>query len=207
MEINNLYLGIAGAAALTVLVLGARSGTSQWQRYIAAVQRLNGRKLLASQIQSIVGICEAWKKEGDGDERKLIYILATSFHESRLQNIAERRDKPSGKVWKMQEAYWHTGYYGRGLSQLTWRLNYEQFGRLLGIDLVGNPDLALKPDVGAKILVIGMVRGLFRKGHSLARYFAKDKEDVWNARNITNGGLFNTDKITDHYWKLKSYLK
>lgn len=42
-------------------------------------------------------------------------------------------------------------YRGRGLIQLTGKSNYEKFGKLLGIDLVENPDLANDPDVAAKI--------------------------------------------------------
>jgi putative chitinase len=42
-------------------------------------------------------------------------------------------------------------YRGRGLIQLTGKANYEKFGKLLGIDLVENPDLANDPDVAAKI--------------------------------------------------------
>ncbi len=36
-------------------------------------------------------------------------------------------------------------YYGHGYVQLTWNKNYEKYGLLLGIDLVGNPSLALDP--------------------------------------------------------------
>ena len=36
-------------------------------------------------------------------------------------------------------------YFGRGLVQLTGKGNYEAYGKILGIDLVNKPDLALKP--------------------------------------------------------------
>ena len=44
-------------------------------------------------------------------------------------------------------------YVGRGLVQLTWRGNYAKAGAALGLDLVRNPDLALEPEVAARILV------------------------------------------------------
>lgn len=52
-------------------------------------------------------------------------------------------------------------YRGRGDSQITGKGNYAKFGKLLGLDLVGNPDKVLEVDVAAAILVIGLVRGLF----------------------------------------------
>merc|ERR1711871_544141 len=42
-------------------------------------------------------------------------------------------------------------YKGRGYIQLTGRANYRTFGRALGLDLEGNPNLALQPAVAAKV--------------------------------------------------------
>ena len=42
-------------------------------------------------------------------------------------------------------------YRGRGLIQLTGKNNYEKYGKLLGMDLVGNPDAASDPAVAQKI--------------------------------------------------------
>ena len=44
-------------------------------------------------------------------------------------------------------------YRGRGLNQLTGRSNYEHIGKVIGVDLVSNPDLANDPEVAAKIAV------------------------------------------------------
>ena len=65
------------------------------------------------------------------------------------------------------KSYWNkdedTGkaYYGRGFVQLTHKVNYSKFSRLLGRDLVNNPDIALDPEIAALILVIGMRDGIF----------------------------------------------
>jgi putative chitinase len=45
-------------------------------------------------------------------------------------------------------------YRGRGYIHLTGRENYERIGKALGIDLVGNPDLATRPDLAAQIALI-----------------------------------------------------
>ena len=42
-------------------------------------------------------------------------------------------------------------YHGRGLIQLTGKNNYKQYGELLGIDLVNNPELANDPVIAQKI--------------------------------------------------------
>lgn len=42
-------------------------------------------------------------------------------------------------------------YRGRGLIQLTGKSNYEKYSKLLGVDLVNNPDLLLKPEISAAV--------------------------------------------------------
>ena len=43
-------------------------------------------------------------------------------------------------------------YHGRGYIQLTGRANYRAYGRKLGLPLEDRPGLAMRPDVGARIL-------------------------------------------------------
>jgi len=45
-------------------------------------------------------------------------------------------------------------YRGRGLIQLTGKSNYEKYGKLIGADLVKDPDLANDPDIAAKLAAI-----------------------------------------------------
>ena len=120
------------------------------------------------------------------DERMLAYVLSTAIGESGLYPIKEYRAAEGTWLWDVQNRYWYTGYYGRGYVQLTWESNYAKFGQLLGIDLVGNPDLALNPYYAGQIICIGMYRGLFT-GVSLQTYFTAGGADWVNARRIVNG--------------------
>lgn len=45
-------------------------------------------------------------------------------------------------------------YHGRGFIQLTGRANYRHFGNNLGVDLEGNPDMALEPKTSARVLAL-----------------------------------------------------
>lgn len=45
-------------------------------------------------------------------------------------------------------------FMGRGIFQCTGRANYAAYGKRLGIDLLGNPDLAERPDISVRIAVM-----------------------------------------------------
>jgi len=77
-------------------------------------------------------------------------------------------------------------FCGRGYVQLTGRANYTNWKTKLGVNLVGNPDLAMDAKVAVKILFEGMEAGSFT-GKKFANYFSKTVEDWRNARRIING--------------------
>lgn len=133
------------------------------------------------------------QKQGVTNKAQLAYILATTVHESGagkyMQEIA------SGSAYEGRRDLGNTQsgdgvrFKGRGYVQITGRNNYRDWGKRLGMDLVGNPSLAERPEVAAKILVGGMKMGTFT-GKKLDDYINGSKTDFNGARRIVNG----TDK-------------
>ena len=72
-------------------------------------------------------------------------------------------------------------YRGRGAIQLTGRANYARYGRLLGVDLEGNPALAAEPGCAFRVAAV-----YWKTHHCNARADAGDFEGVTRA---VNGGL------------------
>ena len=69
-------------------------------------------------------------------------FVAQIGHESiDLTHTAEINE---GKVGNKKPAYWP--YFGRGYIQVTWRKNYEDCGKALGLDLIAQPELLELPE-------------------------------------------------------------
>ena len=77
-------------------------------------------------------------------------------------------------------------FKGRGYVQITGRRNYTDWSRRLGVDLVGNPQMAQDPRIASRILVEGMMRGTFT-GRGLGDYVGNGRADFVNARRTVNG--------------------
>lgn len=126
------------------------------------------------------------------------YLLATAFHETArtMQPITERgtlsyfhRYEPDTAIGRrLGNVRAGDGYLfrGRGYVQITGRANYANAGQKLGLDLVGNPDLALRGEIAADIMVRGAVEGWFT-GRKLADYLDRSPPDYVNARRVING--------------------
>lgn len=99
----------------------------------------------------------------------------------------------------VREAYWldenwraanlrYYPWYGRGFVQLTWQSNYERYGKMIGVDLLSDPDLAMRPDVAALVMA-----AYFRdKGVDLACN-ARDWSEV---RRLVQGAYAGLDTLT-----------
>lgn len=151
------------------------------------------------QVNGFEAIFNEWDARGHSDIRWLSYMLATAWHETATQMQAIE-EFGKGKNYKYGKKIKHSGvsyiapnklYYGRGLVQLTWYENYELMGRLLGIDLLKNPELALALDTAVKIMFEGMLRGASSigdfTGKCLEMYFNDKVNNPIAARKIING--------------------
>ncbi|NTB96930.1 hypothetical protein G6M84_10415 [Agrobacterium tumefaciens] len=171
-----------------------------------------GGRLTDGQVKGMKRLFDEWRFYGLfglAPREYLAYTLASEFRETggRMQPVRETLassdagaikalDKAyaAGKLGQVKEPYWRKdkdgkSWYGRGRIQITHKRNYEKLGKRLGVDLVGNPDLALDPVISARITIIGMLEGLFT-GKKLSHYFSASKSDPVGARRIVNG----TDK-------------
>lgn len=169
-----------------------------------------GGSLSQSQVDGINALLNAWASLGDGDNRKLAYVLATTFHETAqtMQPIYEEGSRdyfnkyepgtPLGK--ELGNTIRGDGFLfrGRGFVQLTGRANYLKAGRALALDLAGTPDLALELSVAARVAFRGMTEGWFT-GKKLGDYFTPTACDYLDARRIING--------TDQAGKIAVYAK
>ena len=122
------------------------------------------------------------------DPGHIAYVLTTSSLESQHKPQKEWKAPEGSVLWeRAQKFYWPSGFYGRGFVQLTLEDNYRKWQNKLGIPLLTDPDLALKADVAARILAVGMRDGLFT-GKKLSDYGAGASYDVGGARDIVNPG-------------------
>lgn len=134
------------------------------------------------------------------------YALATAWHETAqtMEPIKEfggpnyffRRYDPQGQRPDIAKRLGNTQpgdgarFCGRGYVQLTGRSNYASAAAKLGVDLVANPDLAMRADLAAKVLFWGMTTGAFtgrRLGDMLPAGRAAVKPEFVQARRIING--------------------
>lgn len=167
---------------------------------------LFGGKLTQSQVNGMNGIFDAFERFKFTDKRWLAYMLGTAYHETAktmmpIEEYGKGKNYDYGKKLKRgrgkdSRVPYETPdklYYGRGHVQLTWYENYELLGKLLNIDLLNKPELALDPYISGEIMAKGMSSGLFT-GKKLSDYFNSKGSDWVNARRIING-MDKADKI------------
>ncbi|WP_414902452.1 hypothetical protein ACMT1E_04280 [Sphingomonas flavalba] len=119
------------------------------------------------------------------------YGLATAYHETAKTMAPVREAYWLSEEWRRKNLRYYP-HYGRGYVQLTWPANYARVDRDLDLRgaLIADPDLALRPDIAAQVLVRGMTEGWFSEGHSLAIHLPVERAALapfTAARAIING--------------------
>lgn len=157
----------------------------------------------------------ALRGASEAPQKQAAYILATSYWESALTFLPVREglaktdqdardyvcslyDQDKIRINYAKPAPNGQAFYGRGYVQLTWEKNYRAIGdHLLGDPelFYQDPDLVMRPDLAAIIMVRGMVDGIFTQ-HRLSDYINRDKCDYVNARQTVNR-MDRAERIAD----------
>lgn len=189
---------------------------------------LFGGKLIATQVSGIERLIDAWEKFGYGLDTGCSYILAVSYHETgrRMQPVRETyADSTDQAINRLNNAfaknqmkwvskpYWNKdrngkAWFGRGDVQLTHEANYNGAMRdavkgKFGVDIHADPDLVLRPDISAFVLVEGVTRGVTKRpdftSSALEDFITPTKTDYANARKTVNPGEKDTYELIAGY--------
>ena len=91
-------------------------------------------------------------------------------------------------------------FKGRGYIQLTGRDNYQRIGRQVGVDLVGQPQIANDPGIA------GLILAQFLKNREAAIRAAMAAHQLAKARRLVNGGSHGLDRFVETYEKAMMLL-
>jgi putative chitinase len=133
---------------------------------------------------------------------RVCHFLAQAAHESASFRTLE--EYASGEAYEGRKDLGNTHkgdgirYKGRGIFQLTGRANYAKIGKVIGIDLENNPELAEFPEVS---VLTALEYWKSRSLNALA-----DKDDVEGITRKINGGLNGFEDRKKYLSKIKSIL-
>jgi len=123
---------------------------------------------------------------------QIAYVLATADGESgkgrdliEIWGNSVAQQSYQGRLGNTNPGDGYT-FRGRGLSQTTGKERYIYWGKVLGVDLLKNPDIMAQLPVAIPVLVQGMRDGGFT-GRKLSRYINEKGTDFYNARRVING--------------------
>jgi putative chitinase len=153
-------------------------------------------------------------EEASSGRTLLIIALATIRAETEsFIPAAEQRSRfntsPTGKPFDLYDSRRELGnqgppdgalYRGRGYVQLTGRYNYGHFGAKLGVDLLGNPDLAAQPYTAAQILFTFLTTKREKLNECVSC------GNLAGARRLVNGGSHGLERFCDAYRRADSVI-
>lgn len=167
---------------------------------LSVVARPGNEKRL---IEAAPILLEACEDHQINDPAHIAYLLATAEHETNFGHPMAEKWTNSAAQRRYEGKYGNDRkgdgkkYRGRGYVQLTFKYNYERFGKALGLSLVTKPSLAEVPKNAGKIIALGMkTLGYRSKNLVLEKYGFGEDFDFDEARAIINNDV---DKYEGRY--------
>lgn len=195
------YSATAGGQIATETLLPAATPVVQTNtqtvvvnKYTALVDKaVSALKLNADQKASADAITLALSTaRNDQNDRLAAYLLATAFVDANLVPFVEK-DSTDARVKAIQAKYAPHGFQGRGFVHFTGAFNYNRYSTQFKLNLSGQPNLLLKADVAANILVNGALSG-FITGQKIEKFIpATGNADLIAARTAVNGNYLAAD--------------
>jgi predicted chitinase len=136
----------------------------------------------AGTIEAIKNQCRA---QGIGLNTQIAYVLATTQWETNQTFEPVQEAYWVSENWRKKNLRYYP-FHGRGFVQLTWKNNYEKYSRILDVDMVSDPDIAMQPGVALFVLVHGFKTGAFTN-RKITDYINACKTDFIQARRCING--------------------
>lgn len=195
------YSATAGGQIATETLLPAATPVVQPTTQTAAVNKysalvakaVSALKLTEEQKASADAITLALSAaRSDQNDRLAAYFLATAFVDAKLIPAVEK-DSTDARIKAVQAKYTVHGFQGRGFVHFTGAFNYNRYSTQFKLNLAGKPDLLLKADVAANILVNGALSG-FITGQKIEKFIpAAGNADLIAARTAINGNYLAAD--------------
>lgn len=182
--------------------------------FFDAIRPMFGGKLTQDQVDGISETINVFEERGDGDVRKLAYILATGFHEAKFKPVRENMKYTAARIREVWPSRFKTAAAAKPYANNPQALANKVYGGRLGNNkdndgwlfrgggwpqLTGkanyakfgiekDPDRILEPKVSAWVLVAGMLGGKFT-GRKLSEFISPTKVDYVAARAVVNADV------------------
>jgi hypothetical protein len=170
------------------------SGVLDLAAFFASVRELFGPLKDPKQVEGFNALLEAM---AGWPITWVAYGLATAWHETGKKMQPVREAHWLSESWREQNLrYWP--HYGRGYVQITWPKNYEWLdgasaaaGLTKPGDILADLDLAMRPDIAALALRMGLEEGRYdaqgkRMADRLPASGRVSREQYVNARYLVN---------------------
>lgn len=165
------------------LLLSANPNPAHWSPDVKETFRNHAKTYF---LPTLKALCESMYIDMP---EQIAYMMATAEHETFGTFLpVEEAFYVSASARKRYLAKMPYGerWCARGHVGLTWKYNYEKYSKILGINLIGEPYLALDPDFSLFIFAHGMKTGTYT-GRKIEDYINEHKVDFINARRVVNG--------------------